>query len=164
MELYHIISRIRYSIPDSDVTCELEYIDKQLKEHLSFRQLEDIANKLCEFFAQYTSQKQTIIQIKQFIKEHYKDASLCLSMLSDEFHLSESYLSYLFKESTGENFSMYLETIRMEAAMKLVKETSTPLSDIYLEVGYNNANSFRRVFKKTYGVSAKTIRDTQKVS
>ena len=85
-------------------------------------------------------------------------------MLSDEFHLSESYLSYLFKESTGENFSMYLETIRMEAAMKLVKETSTPLSDIYLEVGYNNANSFRRVFKKTYGVSAKTIRDTQKVS
>ena len=55
---------------------------------------------------------------------------------------------------------MYLEHIRMEAALRLVRETSAPLSDLYLETGYNNANSFRRVFKKTYGMSAKAMRDS----
>ena len=43
--------------------------------------------------------------------------------------------------------------------MQLIKDTDTPLSDIYLRSGYNNANSFRRAFKKTYGVSPKAIRD-----
>ena len=162
MEIYNTLSRIRYTVPDTDVNAELHFVDNKLKEHLSFRQLEDIANELCNFFAQYTSQKQIITQIKNYIKENYKDASLCLAKLSDEFHLSESYLSYLFKEATGENFSMYLEQIRMEASLKLVKDTSVPLSDLYLEVGYNNANSFRRVFKKTYGTSAKAIRDSLK--
>lgn len=54
---------------------------------------------------------------------------------------------------------MYLERIRMDEAMKLVKESSAALSSLYLEVGYNNANSFRRAFKKTFGMSAKAVRD-----
>jgi two-component system response regulator YesN len=133
-------------------------LDANLKEYLSLKQLEDVATSLCRFFVGKTSQKQIIQRIKQYIQENYKDSSLCLSKLSDQFHLSESYLSYLFKEVTGENFSNYLEQIRMEKALQLVHEKQINLSDIYYEVGYNNANSFRRAFKKTYGMSAKEMR------
>lgn len=160
MEIYNTLSRIRYSIADDEDGEELHAVDRRLNDYPSLRQLEDAAEKLCAFFAGRTSQKQTIGSIKAYIQKNYRDSSLCLSKLSDEFHLSESYLSYLFKESTGENFSMYLEHIRMEAALRLVRETSSPLSDLYLETGYNNANSFRRVFKKTYGMSAKAMRDS----
>ena len=160
MEIYNTLSRVRYSISDDEAGEELRAADRRLNDYLSLRQLEDAAGKLCAFFSGRTSQHQTIGNIKSYIQKNYRDSSLCLSKLSDEFHLSESYLSYLFKESTGENFSMYLEHIRMEAALRLVRETSAPLSDLYLETGYNNANSFRRVFKKTYGMSAKAMRDS----
>lgn len=161
-EISSTLSRIRYSIPENDKDETIKLVDQKREEYLSFRQLEDIALTLCKFYGKKSSKSQTIDDIKDYIRKNYKDSSMCLTKLSDEFRLSESYLSYLFKESTGENFSMYLEHIRMDAALKLVKETDIPLSGIYQEVGYNNANSFRRVFKKTYGVSAKTMRDSTK--
>lgn len=159
MELHNTLAKIRYTIPDTETNELIENVDHKLKEYLSLKQLEDIANDLCRFFSGRSSKKQTISNIQSYIHENFKDSSLCLAKLSDEFGLSESYLSYLFKEETGENFSMYLERIRMDEAMKLVKESSTALSSLYLEVGYNNANSFRRAFKKTFGMSAKAVRD-----
>lgn len=159
MALFNTLSRIRYTIPDNEANELISNVDQKFKEYLSLKQLEDIAHNLCKFFSGRSSKKQIITNIQIYIQENFKDASLCLAKLSDEFQLSESYLSYLFKEGTGENFSMYLEHIRMEEAMRLVKDTSAALSTIYLDVGYNNANSFRRAFKKTFGMSAKAVRD-----
>lgn len=158
-DIYSTVSRIRYNIPDADSNEIVARADQMLKEYPSLNQLEKAALTLCGFYKGMSSQQQTIGNIKAYIRKNYKDSSLCLTKLSDEFNLSESYLSWLFKEATGENFSAYLEQIRMEAALHLVRDTDTPLSDLYMEVGYNNANSFRRVFKKVYGVSAKAMRD-----
>lgn len=159
MELHNTLAKIRYTISDKEDSELIQTIDRNLKEYLSLKQLEDIANDLCRFFSGRSSKKQIITNIQTYIHENFKDSSLCLAKLSDEFDLSESYLSYLFKEGTGENFSMYLEHIRMDEAMRLVKEGSCVLSSLYLEVRYNNANSFRRAFKKTFGMSAKSVRD-----
>ena len=49
----------------------------------------------------------------------------------------------------------------MEQAVELLKNSSINISDIYMELGYNNANSFRRAFKKVYGISPKTMRDAK---
>ena len=50
--------------------------------------------------------------------------------------------------------------IRMQQAMHLLNETDTPLSELYSHLGYSNANSFRRAFKKVYGSSPKAFRRT----
>ena len=42
---------------------------------------------------------------------------------------------------------------------ELVTESDTSISDLYQYVGYNNAASFRRVFKKNFGVSPREMRD-----
>ena len=47
----------------------------------------------------------------------------------------------------------------MKEALRLLDTTNIPISDLYEEVGYNNSNTFRRVFKKTYGVSPKVMRE-----
>lgn len=160
MSIYNTLCKIRCTVADDSAPEQLRVIDIRLAEYLSLKQLEDAAVSLCALFKGKTSQKQTILSIKDYIRKNYRDPSLCLTKLSDEFSLSESYISYLFKESTGDNFSMYLEHIRMTEAHRLVTESSLPLSDLYSEVGYNNSNSFRRVFKKVFGVSAKTMRDS----
>ena len=65
----------------------------------------------------------------------------------------------MFKEKTGTNFSTYLENVRMQEAMRLLKESDKNLSELYLLVGYNNVTTFRRALKKTFGVTPSTIRD-----
>ena len=81
-------------------------------------------------------------------------------MLSHQFHISESYLSHLFKEKTGENLSNYLETLRLnEAANRLThpetdrKRNKQSINSLYMEVGYNSAVTFRRAFKKRFGIT-----------
>lgn len=161
LDIYNTLVKIRFNIFDAENIELSASIDTQLNEHLSLKQLEDAALSLCECFVGKTSKKQTIIDIKNYIQENYYDSSLCLTKISDTFGLSESYFSYLFKEETGENFSIYLEQIRMKEALKLVNNKIIPLSELYEKVGYNNANTFRRVFKKTYGISAKGMRDRE---
>jgi AraC-like DNA-binding protein len=105
-----------------------------------------------------TDDSSLVSTIERYIKENYTDPSLGLNKISDEFQISESYFSHMFKEKTGVNFSTYLENIRMHEAARLIKETDTSLNELYIQVGYNNANSFRRAFKKVYGVTPSSMR------
>lgn len=130
-----------------------------LKKTVSFTDISQVSLKLTQCFVQKPEGNKLIVTIKQYIRENYADSSLCLNKISDEFDISESYFSYLFKAETKENFSDYLEKIRMEQAIHLLNTTDIPISSLYQQVGYNNPNSFRRAFKKYHGDSPKAIRD-----
>jgi len=92
------------------------------------------------------------------------DSSLSLASISEKYNISESYFSTLFKSEIKINFSEYLENLRIEQALKLLKTTDIFISDIYQEVGYNNAYSFRRAFKKLVGITPKAVRDGVQLS
>ncbi len=129
------------------------------KPILSLNTLEDIAHALCSLNAAGQDDDQLIDTIKKYITDNFNDPSIGLSKISDEFNISESYFSHMFKEKTGENFSVYLENIRMNEAVRLIKETGTSLNELYIAVGYNNANTFRRAFKKKFGITPSAMRD-----
>ena len=82
-----------------------------------------------------------------------------LNKISDEFRISESYFSHMFKEKTGTNFSTYLENLRMTEAARLIRDTNVSLNELYIAVGYNNSTSFRRAFKKVFGVTPSAMRE-----
>jgi len=67
--------------------------------------------------------------------------------------MNPSYLSYFFKEQTGENFIDYLNKVRIEKAKELLKDSSMSLSEIASQVGYSNAGYFNRIFKKIVGIT-----------
>ena len=120
---------------------------------------EDLALSLCNLFGNKEDDNTLSATIEKYIKENYKDPSLGLNKISDEFQISESYFSHMFKEKTGVNFSTYLENIRMTEAARLIKETDISLNELYIAVGYNNSNTFRRAFKKVYGVTPSAMRE-----
>jgi AraC-like DNA-binding protein len=47
----------------------------------------------------------------------------------------------------------------MAKAKEIITESDAGLSTLYQYIGYNNAASFRRAFKKNFGVSPKEMRD-----
>ncbi|WP_312100100.1 AraC family transcriptional regulator [Lachnoclostridium sp.] len=160
-DIRNTLLKVRFQVSVSDENREvIESIESSFQDNKTISVLEDIALNLCSLFEPKADGNKLIHTIKAYIKENYKDSSLSLKKISDEFDISESYFSYLFKAETKQNFSEYLELIRMTQAMNLLKTTDINVSDLYLETGYNNANSFRRAFKKVHGVAPKTIRDS----
>lgn len=145
-------------LPD-DKLKYLDVIDRQFEGEMSLSSLKTIALELCEVYGTDTDSNDLILKIQNYINNNYHNPDLGLSKISDEFRISENYFSYLFKKEVSENFSTYLERLRMAKAKEMVMDSDNSLSDLYRYLGYNNAASFRRAFKKNFGVSPKEMRD-----
>lgn len=161
-DIRNTLLKARFALPTDADPETVAKLDERFNEHLSFKLCEDLALSLCNLFSNEADDTNLAVIIEKYIALNYKDPSLGLNKISDEFQISESYFSHMFKEKTGVNFSTYLENIRMSEAVRLIQETDISLNELYIAVGYNNANSFRRAFKKVYGVTPSSMRESVK--
>jgi len=94
-----------------------------------------------------------VAKIRAYIEQNYQDCNLSLLSVSEEFQISPSYLSRLFKETVGEKFVHYLTRVRIENAKKMLRESDRSVQEIAMEVGYVHPFSFIRTFKKITGIT-----------
>lgn len=161
-DIRNTLLKARFSInaPNEQNQSALQALDiRFMEEHLTFRSCEDIALALCEIFNHKAEENNLIDTIVEYIKQNFQDPSICLSKISDEFNISESYFSHMFKESMGVNFSVYLENMRLNEAANLMQQKDINLGEVYLKVGYNNVTSFRRAFKKKFGITPSEMKN-----
>ncbi|UVI32638.1 helix-turn-helix domain-containing protein [Paenibacillus spongiae] len=92
-------------------------------------------------------------KVREYIERHYANPELSLDYLSDQFSINAKYLSQLFKDEFGENFLDFLAEVRIRHAKRWLLEQSSSIQDIGERVGYVNAATFRRVFRRVEGVS-----------
>lgn len=117
-----------------------------------FTSIQDIYRDICEQFAGGRKSRSDVKdRILEYVRDHFADSQLCLTSLADEFDFAPAYLSQLFKDSTGENFSVFVEKIRIEKACELL-ETGTQVSEVASQVGYNSVYVFRNAFKRVVGL------------
>jgi two-component system response regulator YesN len=90
-------------------------------------------------------------EIRSYLEADYANPDLSLDYLSDKFEINSKYLSQLFKEEFGENFLDFLMRTRIEEAKQMLQNGSHSVQEIGDRVGYTNATTFRRVFKKVAG-------------
>ncbi len=102
-------------------------------------------------------------RITAFLEHEYANQALSLSRLGEQFDLSEAYLSHLFKQQTGENFSACLERIRMNRAHALLSTTDLPVDEIAEKIGYNSGDTFRRAFRRFHGITPGAYRNSTKL-
>ena len=78
--------------------------------------------------------------------------------MAEEVNLSPSYLSKKFHNTIGKTISEYLNSERLKhAALELIS-TKHSITEIALNSGFNDANYFKDVFKKTFGISPREYR------
>lgn len=94
-----------------------------------------------------------------FIKRNYR-SELSLRDVASSVYQSPSYFSRLFKKETGENFSDYINRVRIDQAKKLLLEEHIPLNRLATEVGYSDQSYFSKIFKKKTGLSPRQYRDS----
>ncbi|CAM4392710.1 response regulator [Paenibacillus phoenicis] len=98
-----------------------------------------------------------IQKIKEYVKANYKNASL--EEVARLVHMNANYLSFFFKQKTGQNFSDYVLQTKMEMAAALLRDVSYKTYEISEKVGYSNAKNFTRTFKSYYGQTPSEFRN-----
>jgi two-component system response regulator YesN len=102
-----------------------------------------------------------IEQIREYINQNQSDPDITLSNTAKKFYMNMSYLSRIFKKETGYTFVEYLTRVRMEKAMKLLKETDLKAYQVAEKVGIVNPHYFGLCFKKWTGVSINDFRKSE---
>ncbi|MFC4597323.1 helix-turn-helix domain-containing protein [Cohnella hongkongensis] len=100
-----------------------------------------------------------IREMRKYIEKHYHDPNLSLEYLGEKFGIGPKYVSKLFKEQSGGKFVDFLIDVRMGHARRLLEETTLSVQEIADRVGYLNAISFSRVFRRIAGCSPSEYRE-----
>ncbi len=131
-----VLSSILHSCDLKEIAAWLKvYMNKRLEENDLLQQ--DVNPFICSLL--------------QYINNNYA-REMSLKTLSARYKTNAAYLGQLFKNTTGEMFSNYLNRIRIEKAKELLANTNMKTGDISAAVGYSNVNYFSNLFNKMTGV------------
>lgn len=78
---------------------------------------------------------------------------LSLEEVAEKAHVTPSYLSRLFKKDAGINFVSYVKKRRIDIAKSLLDHSDMSISNVAMELSYNDPNYFGRTFKEETGLT-----------
>jgi AraC-like DNA-binding protein len=81
-----------------------------------------------------------------------------LDELATRAGLSRTGLAERFRAAMGDTPLSHLRTLRMQRAMQVLSDSERTLEQVAQEVGYTDAFSFSKVFKRTVGVAPREFR------
>jgi YesN/AraC family two-component response regulator len=88
---------------------------------------------------------------EDFILENLS-RKISLKEISSAAGFSSPYFSTLFKEEMGENFSSYLNRLRVKKASVLLTDTNLSLGRIAASCGFKDQSWFSKIFKHYTGI------------
>ena len=100
------------------------------------------------------SSEELCFQIMQYIDTHIYSIER-LSVLSEKFKYNYTYLSDLFKKTTGNTIANYYNTRKLDAARLLLNEKKFKINQVAEMLNYSSLYSFSKAFKNKYGISPK---------
>lgn len=92
-----------------------------------------------------------------------QERSIRLDEVASHVGMNKSAFCTFMRRHTGKTFSDYINSLRLEKAVELLKQTNNDIAEIAYSVGFNNVTYFNRLFKQKYGCSPKNMRVKNKV-
>ncbi|MDQ6420438.1 helix-turn-helix domain-containing protein [Paenibacillus sp. LHD-117] len=126
--------------------------------------MRESCGKLCDIIHLTLPSSRTASQeeILTVIEQKGMDHDFSLQTMADHFGMSLSGFSYHFKRTMGQNFKEYIDRLRIQKSIQLLRGTDETLDSIAQQAGYSNTSSFIRAFKKIAGTTPGQYRDTHR--
>ncbi len=99
----------------------------------------------------------TVDAVIDYLGRHYSE-DVSNGNLGAKFGYHPNYLNQLFIRYTGKSLHKYLQDMRILKAVDLLQETSLPVSEVAISVGFKDLPHFSRYFKQKTGYSPTDFR------
>ncbi|RDC58205.1 helix-turn-helix domain-containing protein [Pedobacter chinensis] len=99
-----------------------------------------------------------VASAQEKIERNYQDVATIEEMIKD-IPSSRRNIVRRFKQVIGITPIEYLQQTRIEAAKKLLEQTAQQMTEIIYNSGYNDPKAFRKVFRKTVGMTPTQYRE-----
>lgn len=98
-----------------------------------------------------------VLTLQKQLEESYAEP-FDLNRFAAQHALSEKQIVRRFKQATGETPLSYLQKIRIEKVKLALEAGAKSINQVIWDVGYEDVSSFRRLFKKTTGLTLQAYR------
>ena len=88
----------------------------------------------------------------EYINAHYLE-KITLEDVSNACYVNKYYLSHVFTREQNMSVGQYINQKRLEDAMHLLRNSSSPVSDVATLSGFSDFSYFCRAFKKNVGMT-----------
>ena len=109
-----------------------------------------------------TKEWSIVLSAIEIIKTKFGNADFTLGSVAETLCISTAHMSRIFQELTGERFTEYLRSVRMEYACKLLRESELTVEDIVVRCGLRDLPSFYKNFNSYIGMTPNEYRQANK--
>ncbi|MGN0335502.1 MAG: response regulator [Lachnospiraceae bacterium] len=120
-----------------------------------------IENAVGHMTAAVSKKNSLIYEAEKYIEENYQN-SISVSEVSRNVGVSLSYLSRIYKESTGNTLINFINHKKVEKAKEYLSSTDMKIYEIAEMLGFENTTYFSYFFKKNTGLSPKEYKFDEK--
>lgn len=92
-------------------------------------------------------------QIRNYVKNHFTKTDLKISELADALQTPEYMVLKVIQAEGYNNFSRYVNSIRIESAKEMLLSMEKSIISIALTAGFGSLSQFNRVFKDQLGMT-----------
>ncbi len=96
--------------------------------------------------------RKEVMTIIAYVKENITQ-KITLTQVAELVNMNESYISRLFKNETGINLISFINMLKMEKSMELLKDPDIMVKEVANKLGYDEQSYFNRIFNKYFGSS-----------
>jgi transcriptional regulator GlxA family with amidase domain len=111
----------------------------------------DIERKSQNPFVIFMGQKQhgdeIVLQAQEFIEKNPSE-TFNVDDICNRFSIGRRTFERRFKKNTNNSIVEYIQRVKVEAAKKQLETGRKTVNEIIYEIGYNDIDAFRKVFKK----------------
>jgi AraC-like DNA-binding protein len=95
------------------------------------------------------------------VEKHLSDSNLNYLQFVEELGISKTRLYEKINKISGLSINLFIRSVRLKIAARMIKEGSLTFSEIAYQVGFSDPGYFSKCFKKQFGVPPKEFLEKQ---
>lgn len=152
---------------DASVFIEIDQLINKLNKTKSSREMCKTVERILIITGQNVQKTYNKLslhdEIISCVNQHFCESDFNVSKVAEYLSMNISYISKYFKDNTGVGLLDYINRVRINYAKDLLSSEDVSVSDVSAKVGFENLNSFIRVFKKYEEITPGLYREKIKI-
>ena len=97
-------------------------------------------------------------RITEYINNNYSE-KITLELLAKQEGVTPTYLSHFIRDNLHMTFQAYVNSVRFERALKLLRSTAMCLTDVSVVSGFSDVKYLTKMLENHFGTDVKTCRE-----